>query len=292
MTAIGFLGFGEAGSTITTGLREAGLTDIVAYDIAWESSELIRQRAAERDVELMTSPQALAERVDVLFSAVVCTEAQNAATSVAPHMRAGQWYLDINSVAPGVKRSIAEDLAPRGVDYVDIAVMANVSSDFSRLPMLVAGERAEQLEAALPEAGLRISPVSTVPGDAARIKMFRSLFVKGLEALSLEAMLASYPSGVHERVLESFEESFGKYSFPELVRHLIERHAVHGARRANELAEVAGALREAGVEPTMAEAGYERMSWDVRRGLQERFAGGDDPDWLDVLAELDRLRDS
>jgi 3-hydroxyisobutyrate dehydrogenase-like beta-hydroxyacid dehydrogenase len=290
MTVIGFLGFGEAGSTITTGLRAAGMRDIVAYDIAWRTSELIRSRADEREVELLEAPDELGSRADVIVSAVVCTEAERAAASVVPHLAEHHWYLDINSVAPGVKQRIAATVADRGASYVDVAVMANVSSDFSRLPLLVAGPHADEVASLFPGVPLRVTPVSESAGDAARIKMFRSLFVKGLEALSLEAMLACYPSGVHEQVLASFEESFGRYSFPELVQHLIERHAVHGARRANELGEVATALRDAGVAPVMAEAGLERMRWDVERGLQERFVGGDDPDWKDVLEELDRLR--
>jgi 3-hydroxyisobutyrate dehydrogenase-like beta-hydroxyacid dehydrogenase len=290
MTVIGFLGFGEAGSTITTGLRAAGMNDIVAYDIAWRTSELVRDRARERDVELLQAPDELGARADVIVSAVVCTEAERAAASVVPQLGDQHWYLDINSVAPGVKQRIAATVADRGASYIDVAVMANVSSDFSQLPLLVAGPRAAETTQLFPGVPLQVTPVSEVAGDAARIKMFRSLFVKGLEALSLEAMLACYPSGVHEQVLASFEESFGGYSFPELVRHLIERHAVHGARRANELAEVATALRDDGVAPVMAEAGLERMRWDVERGLQERFVGGEDPDWEDVLEELDRLR--
>ncbi len=292
MPTIGFLGFGEAGSTLARGLKARGMTDIVAYDIAQDSSALIQRRARDGGVAMVEGPAPLAAAADVVVSAVVCTQASVAAASIAEHLRDGQWYLDINSVAPGVKHDIATTLEPRGVAYVDVAVMANVTDRFERLPLLLAGSRATSLvDEVFSDVGLRATPVSTTPGEAARIKMFRSLFVKGLEALSLEAMLACYPTGVHERVLESFEESFGGYSFPELVKHLIERHAIHGERRSNELEEVAGALREVGVDPIMAEAGYERMRWDVDRGLQQRFAGGDDPDWLEVLADLAALRD-
>jgi 3-hydroxyisobutyrate dehydrogenase-like beta-hydroxyacid dehydrogenase len=287
MTTIGFLGYGEAGSAISAGLRAGGVDGIVAFDVAWETSNLIRRRAADNAVTLLTDPAELARHADVVISAVVCTEARAAADSMAPHLGESHWYLDINSVSPGTKAEIAESLSP--VRYIDVAVMSNVSSDLVRLPLLGAGVGAERVPDLL-GVPLNYETVSDSPGDAARIKMFRSIFVKGLEALSLESMMACYPTGVHEHVLASLEGTFGKYSFPGLVRHLIERHAVHGRRRANELEEVAESLREVGVEPIMAEAGYRRMSWDVERGLQERFTGGEDPDWLEVLAELDRLR--
>jgi 3-hydroxyisobutyrate dehydrogenase-like beta-hydroxyacid dehydrogenase len=286
MRTVGFLGFGEAGSTMARGLRSAGMSGIVAYDVASEDSPLVRRRAAEAGVELLARPQDLCQRADLLVSAVVCTEAAAAASSVAPHLDARHAYLDINSVAPAVKRAIGVDLASRAVSYVDVAVMTNVTSDLTALPMLVAGPEASEVQSWFADVPLHVTVVSSTVGDASRIKMLRSLFVKGLEALCLEVMLAAYPNGVHERVLSSFEETFGAYSFPELVRHLIERHAVHGERRANELHEVANALREMGVEPMLAEAAYERASWDVRRGLQASFAGGEDPEWTEVLEVL------
>jgi 3-hydroxyisobutyrate dehydrogenase-like beta-hydroxyacid dehydrogenase len=290
MRRIGFLGFGEAGSLIATGLVAAGAQDVVAYDIAQDISPLVRERAERIGVRLVADPAALAADADVIVSAVICSQSEAAADSIAPALRPDMFLLDINSTAAGAKQRNAERVAASGAAYVDVAVMANASSDLTRLPLLLAGPRAHEVVGLLDPAPIVADVVSEVPGDAARIKMFRSLFVKGLEALSLEAMMACFPSGVHEQVLASFEDSFGHFSFGGLVRHLIERHAVHGARRADELEEVALSLREVGVEPLMAEAGHQRMMWDVERGLQGRFAGGVDPDWNDVLAALDELR--
>ena len=290
MTRIGFLGFGEAGSSIAAGLGDGGIDGIVAYDIAWGTSEVMRRRAERTFTEMLDSPADLADRADVVISAVVCSEAVVAAASMADHLGPSHWFLDINSVSAGVKVEIAALLEPRGVAYVDVAVMSNVSSNLAKLPLLGAGARAAELPDLFPGIALDYTPVSERPGEAARIKMFRSLFVKGLEALALESMMACYATGVHDQVLASLEGTFGKYTFPELVHHLIERHAVHGRRRAAELEEVATSLREAGVEPIMAEAGHRRMSWDVERGLQAGFQTGEDPDWLTVLAELERLR--
>jgi len=290
VTRVGFLGFGEAGSSIAAGLGAGGITGIVAFDIAWGTSEVMRERALGTRTEMLDSPADLAERADVIISAVVCSEAERAARSIAEHLGPSHWYLDINSVSAGVKTAIAGLLEPRGVAYVDVAVMSNVSSDLARLPLLAAGPRAADVPDLFPGVALDYTTVSDRAGEAARIKMFRSLFVKGLEALALESMMACWATGVSDQVLASLEGTFGKYTFPELVHHLIERHAVHGARRAAELEEVATSIAEAGVEPIMAEAGHRRMSWDVERGLQARFQAGTDPDWRTVLAELERLR--
>lgn len=287
---IGFLGFGEAASYLAEGIGAAGGSGFIAYDIAQDLSPLVRRRAEATGTTIVDDPVALARGADVVVSAVVCTQAAVAVDSILDGLSEGMFVLDVNSVSPGVKARNAALVEARGAAYVDIAVMSNASADFTRLPMLAAGPRAAEAAALLTPAAPRITVVSDTAGEAARIKMFRSAFVKGLEALSLEAMMACYPSGVHEKVLASFEETFGGYSFPELVKHLIERHAVHGARRGDELVQVADSLREVGVDPIMASAGAERMRWDVQRGLQAGFQDGHDPDWIDVLGRLDELR--
>ena len=287
---IGFLGLGEAGSAMAAGLRAQGVDGVVAYDRAWQESELVRIRAAECGVELVASPEELACRAEVIISSVVGAVARSAAASIAEHLGEGHWYLDINSVSPGVKEAIAQDLAPRGVSFVDIAVMAAVTSDLPALPLLAAGEWATEVAARFPGVELDLTPVSERPGDAARIKMFRSLFIKGLEALALEALMACYPAGVHEQVLATLDETFARRSFSDFVRRMVQRHAVHGERRAHELVEVADSLREVEIDPIMAQAAFERMSWSIERGLQKGFQDGHTPDWRTVLDELEELR--
>ena len=290
MATIGFLGFGEAGSAMAAGLRAQGLDGVVAYDRAWQESELVRRRAAERGVELVDSPAELARRAEVIISSVVGAVARSAAASIAEHLTERHWYLDTNSVSPGVKEAIARDLAPRGVSFVDIAVMAAVTSDLAGLPLLAAGERATEVAALFPGVELDLTPVSELPGDAARVKMFRSLFIKGIEALALEALMACYPAGVHEQVLATLDGTFSRHSFSGFVRRMVQRHAVHGERRAHELVEVADSLREVGIDPIMAQAALERMSWSVERDLQKGFQDGGTPDWDTVLDELEELR--
>lgn len=291
MTTFGLLGLGEAGAALAAGLRTGGHTDLIGYDIAADTSGLVQQRARDHQVRLVASAEELGRQAEVIISAVVCTEAPAAAASVAPVLGPDQWFLDINSVGPQVKERIGRSLGDQGARYVDIAVMSNISRDLVTLPLLAAGPDAEQVAALFAPITLNLEVVSSTTGDAARIKMFRSLFVKGLEALALEGMLAAYHSGVHEEILASLDVTFGQQTFSEIVTHLLERHAVHGRRRAHELSEVAGTLSDSGIEPIMAEAGHRRMMWDVDRGLQEEFTGGTDPDWRQVLEALDRRRD-
>lgn len=289
MSGIGFLGFGEAGSAIAGGLKDAGATALTAYDIASNTDPRIPRRAEETGVRLVETPAELAASGETIISAVVCSEAEKAAESIRAHLRVDHLYVDINSVAPEVKKRIGSTFSGGSIPYVDVAVMTNISRDLSTIPMLLAGPWTEVFDTRFAFAPLDARVVSTEVGEAARIKMYRSLFVKGLEAIALEGMLAAYKAGAHDEVLASLENTFGKYGFPELIQHLIERHAVHGRRRADELNHVAVALAEVGVSPIMAVAGAERMMWDVDRHLQDQFTSGTDPEWIAVLDAMSSL---
>src|SRR3546814_8202952 len=71
-------------------------------------------------------------------------------------------------------------------------------------------------------------------GDASAVKMIRSVIVKGIEALTAEAMIAAERAGVTKTVLASLGGEW-----PAQADYNLERMLVHGLRRAAELDEVA-----------------------------------------------------
>src|SRR5688500_4687334 len=86
---IGFIGFGEAGFTIGLGLRQAGLAELFAYDIATTTADkgpLIRRRAATAGATLVASPAELAANASILISTVTCSSALDAARQHAPFL--------------------------------------------------------------------------------------------------------------------------------------------------------------------------------------------------------------
>src|SRR4051812_4746924 len=89
--AIGFFGFGEAGSHIAKGLKSAGLSRIFAFDIA---PEKVRARSIETGIPLLSSNRELAESAQILFSTVTCARAKEAAEQTAPFLTARHIYAD------------------------------------------------------------------------------------------------------------------------------------------------------------------------------------------------------
>ena len=287
--AVGFVGFGEAAYHIAKGLRGAGLDRVYAYDINTLTpglGEKIRGRAGETQTELVESNAALCEACDVIFSAVTADQALEAARQTAPHLRAEQYYIDLNSVSPRMKQEVANAAAARGARFVEAAMMAPVPPHGHKVPTLVGGAAAPALLDLLQPFGVRMEVVSTDQiGRAAAVKMFRSVVYKGLEALMLECVLGATQYGAEGRVFASLNESFPGVDFEKLAHYMIGRVAIHGERRAREMEEVANTLRELGVEPMMAAATAQRMDWAAGLGLRARL-GGEFPETYQEVLEL------
>ena len=181
---IAFIGFGEAGQALASGLQEAGITNEAAWDILFPEpeGERLRQAAARLHVRQAASAADALADADIVIAAVTAASSLEAARAAKPHLRADQFYLDINSVSPGRKQETAR-LLEGAARYVDVAVMAPVNPARHKTPMLLAGDNAEDLEPML--RGLQMNTAIAGPeiGSAAAIKMVRSVMIKGLEAL-------------------------------------------------------------------------------------------------------------
>jgi 3-hydroxyisobutyrate dehydrogenase-like beta-hydroxyacid dehydrogenase len=263
---IGLIGVGEAGAAIASGLRdEHGLT-VAGYD-ARGDDPAVRARAQRAGVELVSSLAELTEGADVVVCLASAKVAVPVAKDAAPHLTARHLYADWNSASPEVKREVGEVLAGSGAAYVDGAVMAAVPPKRHRVPTLLSGPGAERLAAELTPYGFALEVLGSEPGQASAVKMFRSLLVKGLEALLLECAVGAQAYGATHRVLESMNGTLPTEDWPRLAAYLLERTVEHGERRAEELRQVARTLEDAGVEPLLADAGARRLQWFVDLGV-------------------------
>ena len=254
------IGFGEAGSIFGEDLVAAG-HEVAMYDLLLDS---MRDQARRLRVRAAESFDDAVSGVDVVISAVTASSSSDVAAQAARVLRAGQVLLDINSVSPAKKLANAALVEAAGADYVEAAVMAPVPPQRLRVPMLLGGKRAEALAQALRNVGMNATALSDKIGVASAVKMCRSIVIKGLEALTLESMLAARRFGAEKEVLESLNGTFPGMGWTgKLPDYLISRVAEHGVRRAAEMREVALTLCDVGVEPVMARATAERQAWFV-----------------------------
>jgi 3-hydroxyisobutyrate dehydrogenase-like beta-hydroxyacid dehydrogenase len=271
---VGFVGFGEAGSTLGGGLAASGVERIVAFDIAAGDPRLgpvIRERAQRTGTTLLDSPAALAASADVIFSTVTSSSALDAAAAIAPSLEPRHLYADLNSVSPALKQEIGRVVGGTTARFVEVAVMAPVLPYGHRVPMLLGGPSAPLFAERMTPFGMRCEVVEGNIGTAAAVKMCRSIVVKGLEALICECVLGASRYDASAYVFASLNESFPGLDWQKLADYMIGRVVVHGERRAREMEEVAETLRAIGVDPIMAEATARRQDWSAVLGLRSHF---------------------
>lgn len=255
-----FIGFGEAAMTFVKGWGNACPANIKAYDIKInDPEETTRQKkyCEYKNSGVIGCPdlaQALHDTA-IIFSLVTADQALSAAKDAADHMAADHMandalYLDCNSCAPDTKRKAAEIISAAGGLYVDVAVMAPVKVDLSKVPLLLSGRHAETARAVLEKLNMTASVMSLDVGDASSVKMMRSIMIKGTEALMMECILSARKAGVEDIVLKSLADSFSK----EKATYMLERMTKHGLRRAAEMKEVSLTIEQLGLTGRMAKA--------------------------------------
>lgn len=274
---IGFIGFGEAAALIAKGLTGEGVTNITAYDV--------RERPAQDGITMAGSMEEMLGASDIVFAAVTSAVALSVAEEAAPHLNKRHLYVDINSVSPETKIAVGKTVTGAGARFVEAAVTAGVLGYGHKVPMLLAGEAAPELIKAMQPLGMVMEDFGPELGRAAAMKMFRSVMVKGMEALFQECVLGAERYGVADKVLDSIGDGYPGLDWNKLASYLIGRTAIHGERRAHEMEEAAETLKALGIEPVMAAAAAKRIHWGSR-GLKEKFGDTAPKSFHDVVAAI------
>lgn len=243
-----FIGFGEAASSFAVAPEWAA--NARAFDINAVDTKKTGV------IVCTTSAEAIAN-ANVIISVVTAEAAVDAARAAAKHIMAGALYFDMNSVAPGSKREAASIVDAAGGRYIDAAIMAPVQPALLSVPILLSAPSAPAGQDALSALGFRnVQIIGNAVGQAATVKMLRSVMYKGVEALTAECLLACERAGVTGKVLDSF----GNNDWATGADYRLDRMLVHGTRRSAEMTEAAKTLTELGVEPLMTRGTIERQA--------------------------------
>ena len=257
------IGFGEAGQAFAEGWRKAGTrVELSAYDIKFDKpggDPVLEAAASKLGVRPVSHEARALSAAEHVFSLVTADQALEAARSAARHLSERHVYWDLNSVAPSTKRAAATALAVAGADYLDVGVLAPVFPALHRTRLAVAGPASASLGSALDSLDLNAEVLSETIGEAATLKLLRSIVVKGVEASVAECLLACGATGMKEDVLNSLAPSFPGINWPERAEYIAERVGKHGNRRAAEMLEAAKMLEELGLDPVLSRAAATRL---------------------------------
>lgn len=269
----GFIGFGEVGSTFACHIGKRLRRAVFVFDPILNSNAIptsVRKRLEETPVNIVRDIACLAGRCNAVISVVTPRVASSVARQAARKWGKGL-FIDFNSVSPSEKRSLAV-LFPRDT-YVDGAILGSVTMDGAAVPLAIAGPRAGRAAASFRKIGLTVRVAEPRIGMASALKMCRSIFMKGLECLFVETLLAAAEFGLEKSVLKSIEQTFQSYGFQRMVQMLVTTHAIHCGRRSDEMRSAARMMRQIGVPIHMTKAARDLLCASSEAGLSKHFDG-------------------
>lgn len=242
--------------------------------------------------QVHTAPGAWLAEADVVVSAVFGTVARSLFEACLPHLRDlrdlrdSVVYVDMTTADPQEMRECGE-LARRvaqgrAVHFVDVAITGAVNLGGRKTPLLVAGGKAGFVQELFLPLGGSVRVVGGQPGDAAALKLLRSIYTKGTEALAVECLVTAQKMGLREQlhaVLQDIDET----PLRTLMESMVRTHIPHSARRRNEVAEARQQMARNGLAPIALPAVEALFAATARAHAAQPFTGTSTDDAIDWL---------
>ena len=239
---VAVLGLGEAGGRIAADLVAAGCDGARVGSRAPAGGDRQRRKRSERRQGRRRRAQRQCRG-----------RRPRRRSSVAGELGSDTLYADLNTGSPELKRELADALPVR---FADVALVGVVPSLGLATPALASGEGAERFAELFRPLGMPVEVVGTRPGDAAGMKLLRSVFMKGTAAAAIESLEAARAAGVEDRVYADIAAVLGE----PLLERLLSGSRLHAARRVDEMRAAAAYLEELGVRPRVASAAAETLA--------------------------------
>ncbi|TAJ92719.1 MAG: NAD(P)-dependent oxidoreductase [Gammaproteobacteria bacterium] len=260
MTAhITVFGLGEAGSLIGADLAQAGVA-VNGFDPA--------PVPTPPGVARFDDPRTAVVGADVVIALTAAADARTALTQALGQIPPHALYADFSTSTAAAKQGLAGLAKGRGLAFVDVALMSTVPGKGLRTPALAAGKGAAEFVRRFSALGMPVTAVSEKPGDAATRKLLRSVAIKGLASVVIEAMRAAERAGCADWLWENLAEEITRADEAFLSR-LVRGTGIHAVRRLHEMEASRELLLDLGVDPVMTRATVENLRRAPEEGLPE-----------------------
>lgn len=236
---IAIIGLGEVGRCYAAPLHAAGHTLLLCEA---RVSAAARTLADALDLTIQGTVDHWLSNADMVLSCVTGTTSLPVLRQVAPFLKRGATLADLTTASPAVKREGAALVEAVGARYADTAIMGAISLNLARTPLLVSGSGAEQLQSLLAPVGSKVQVLANgKPGDAMSLKILRSVFTKGMEALCVELLMSAEQQGVRDQLYEQLGD-IDNTPLRAFIDMLVRTHVIHAKRRAHEVQDAQAAL--------------------------------------------------
>jgi 3-hydroxyisobutyrate dehydrogenase len=271
---IAIIGLGEVGRCYAKPLQDAGFELLLCEA---RPSSAASDMASQWGLPIHDKPGPWLNSVQWTLSCVTGTQALAVVEQVLPFVTADMGFADFTTASPDVKRQAADIASGCSVRYVDTAIMGAISLNWVRTPLLVSGRGAEDLKNILEQAGGKVQVIQDgVAGDAISLKILRSVFTKGMEALSVELLTSAEKQGVREKLYEQLSD-IDQTPLRSFIDMLVRTHVIHAKRRAHEVHDAGFVLASQGL-PSLVLPGVEQRFLDTARKLEKHPIEQANPD--------------
>jgi 3-hydroxyisobutyrate dehydrogenase-like beta-hydroxyacid dehydrogenase len=250
-------GLGEAGARFAGDLTTAGI-DVHGFDPAPVTTPpgVIRH----------DDPTVAVDDTAMILALTAAADASTALTQAIEKIAPGTLYADLSTAAAGLKQELAATAGEHGLLFADVALMTIVAVNGLQTPAIASGPGAARYAELLGGLGAPVEAIGDLAGMAATRKLLRSVVIKGLAALLIEAMRAGEAAGQAEWLWDNLVEEFRAAGAPFLAR-MVHGTGPHAARRLHEMEASAALLAELGVDPLMTRSTVESLRRIAEEGL-------------------------
>lgn len=241
MSTVGVVGLGEAGRIYADAFAQAGHA---VYGV--DPAPTTTPDGVER-VESLAGINL--DFVLILTSARV---AKSLAEKLLPELGVETIWVDMTTASPLQKSTLSKE--GNSSQHVDIAILGPVISLGVSTPLMIAGEKAQDVADLFKSIDAPIEVIAdSDAGDAMAHKLLRSIFMKGLAAIITEAVTAGKASGKEDWIRNQIALQLAGDG-QAVVDRLLIGTIKHAARRADEMESVSSYLADLEVNNEMSVA--------------------------------------
>lgn len=218
---IGFIGFGKVSESLT---KSFIFEKVISSDEGRSQETVDRMR--ENYVDILPTFDQVVSMADIVISANSPASALEIASEYGPKTKG--IYLDLNNISA----TTAKKIDKVANNFVDGAIIGKVEGS----PMLyLSGELSDKVQ--FLDSYLPVKIVSDKIGDAAILKLLRSIYTKSLSAALIETMDIAEKLDLSGEVLETIAYSEGE-EFKQKAISRIENTKNNPVRKIEEVEEI------------------------------------------------------
>jgi 3-hydroxyisobutyrate dehydrogenase len=249
MTACTIIGLGEAGTIYAAALVAAG-HDVTGFDPVAPTTPAGITRAA-------TAAEACAG-ADIVLVLTGAAAARAVAQECLPALPEGSTYADLTSSSPQVMQELGN--LPSKALFADVAILGPVPTQGAKTPLMVSGPGAQAVAGLLTPIGAPVEIADGGPGAAMAHKLLRSVLMKGLASVVVEAVTAGRAAGLEDWIRGQIARQLAGDGQAVIDRFLTGT-AKHAQRRSKEMEDTANYLScDLGVPAEMTTASAAALS--------------------------------